>query len=242
MIEQDPIREQRRLEEQYSKMNDFHLLHLLDRSGDLTELARFVLNQELGERGLEKEIEFLKKVNEKTQERTPETQYIQSQGETPAEGFIDVTSQDFDFSGWLAVSQMNYFEQAESIYRMVKEAGMDCVLTVSDNVHKVEEMEQWPGLIKVCIKESDKEEFYKLYDLQKSSELQYIDGTDYPQTRCPKCSFLKVTYGPIHNQPDKLDGISWPEFSDGHHWTCLACEHQWQDTILEYYWGESKLH
>src|SRR5271155_1153784 len=180
MNEFDPIREQRRLEAQYSSMNDFHLLHLLDQSDDLTEIARFVLMQELNKRGLEKEIQFLKKVNEKTLERTPETQYVPTQNEVPTEGSIDVASQDFDFSGWLAVSQMNYFEQAETIYKMVKDTGMDCVLTLSDDVPTDEEMEPRVQSIKLCIKESDKETFDKIFEYNKPAELQYADGTEYP--------------------------------------------------------------
>jgi len=196
--------------------------------------------QELNKRGLEKEMQFLKHLNEKSQEKTPEYQYISNQDVTPPDGFIDVAADNFDFTGWLAVTQLNYFEHAETIFKMVKEAGMDCVLTLADDIPMVEDMEPWLHSIKLCIRESDKEAFDKAFKYNEPAELKYADGTEYPQPKCQKCSSLKIIHGPVRNQSDKLDQKSWTEFPHGHHWSCIDCGHQWQDAMLDYYWEENR--
>lgn len=207
----NPAAEWQRLEEVYRQKEDAELELIADEAYDLTDIARQVLEREIGSRGLKIRLRI---EPEEMGEDESEPEYAENEGEECDPATLDL----------VRCNRVWDKEEATKIKQAYEEAGIPAYLG-PDLVENVEDYKgSFEDGVEFQVRDVDVQRARALLTWLYRDEPE--DKTEYPDAdfRCPKCKSDEIVFEDLEKEtPDQ------PDFQSKFNWRCEACGHEWID-------------
>jgi hypothetical protein len=197
-------KERERLTRVYGAMSDGELQKIASQAADLTDVAREVLQQEIGHRAL-------------LPESTPAATEASPEPETT--------------EGLVTIRQFRDLHEALLAQGTLQSAGIDCFIA-DDNMVRMNWF--WSNLIggvKLQVRPEDAEGASEVLeqDIPESFDVEGLGA--YEQPRCPKCQSLDIGFEEFEKGFALTSAYMMaPVPLRREKWKCHSCGHEWQET------------
>src|SRR5215471_7518440 len=227
MAKIDPEQERHRLAKFYAGQLDGELEKVAEEAYELSDLARQVLTDELGRRGLTVQMaEHPPQPVKKPSEPGGPPEEASSEEALP-QG--ELTASNEAARELVAIRQFRDLPAALLAKGSLESAGIDCVLT-DDNVVRLDWfISNAIGGIKLLVDSEDLAEAEEVLSQPIPERLDVSDVGDYEQPQCPKCGSRDITFRELAPAAYLSLAFQVPIPFRRRAWRCHSCDVEWEE-------------
>jgi len=209
----DPLVERKRLTELYARLSDGELGKLIAEQGELTEIARDVLREEVRRRKIQPG-------------RTSETSVsFDELDDMPLEWRDEIVLRDL-----VAVRQFRDMPDALLAKGLLESAGIECFFGDENIVRLDWFISNLVGGVKLLVKPEDADAALEILNQPIPANFDVGESADYQQPRCLQCGSTDVTFEELNKKvafTTAYVGVPLPLKKKK--WKCEDCGAEWRE-------------